>query len=1108
MTDFTSKKVISYDANQYNSTELDVGCQIDNNLVFPILPNSSDFTVGVNKARIDLSTVPLTRSNIPLKFYQLGLKNGTTEHTAYVRQVDGNLNNYVYNISDTFQITKTQYDSAGALTQITSIDVSAYFGSVGFFAVDAFENSYVVGSLTPSSLVYNLFYVFDTNGTVIHNQSYNAVQAMTLARDQRLFIADEADTASQILVYQNQNGLGTVAFTLDQTITRDFNGALLRAIQTVSVDLQIVVGSEANTITLYNSATYSPITTYNEATITQLSSQSAVLSKFDRFMLTSNEVENDFFYGVQPATTLMKNMETDVDFGANPQGQWLETAKMSIVTREGVTLAYGIGIDNHTYTLPYDLATGVLGTASPVNAVNYETCVGAQNNSRIFSNNGAILVGMDMANLNNYNYYQIDGTTFDIGGNPILSWDVQNSTNKITAVGTNNLLYQTSIPIYPKNMVLSAGTNVTQYGVGWNNADASAISALATIDSFSFGTWTPYGFYKTGDKAYQLEALGNAIRVQELQFPTLAVLNTNLIPEANVDFTAGQIPSLCQIPGGYYAVSNGSLTAVQQIFTYSEAGIIQAGISCATVNTTGFFMSCVENAGNRYLIVGAGDLYVFDVTLPNVPSLVLNTTLTPMGYFPQFVKGVAWVDDGVILPYLVTLSSDSAGETVDFNLFKVEFTNNTFSVIGATAFMNIGAYANNTNGLSVLISCGEVFVLRIDQTVEIWNLGLLQQTSTIQPDVAGVSNLIHVFPDISHTYTWIAQTQVASAELLAGVAISWTNPNEIYIVNTAGVAYSGALVNGSYSLSVFANIPTAYASINVVPGASTGYNSKALNFGIANQNPHGVYNTVVEITGCSGNDVSGEFLVQAGTNLISFPTVDITTENFLVPFAIGNLIWSANGEDIFAGNRDIFTTQTFIDAVNVAFLEAYDKFPANTFAEAPVMTLDYTTGLLTLTYSGDYTTVGNGILFNDVLLQLCRFPSVVDTINPALNLLLLKPQSTSTSQTSKSIYLFNKLTDIQFISNTIFVVDSYFGNNNTNQVITSVQVPITDSIDNLGVVLFYQPDFLRTYNMASNNPLQRLQLQINYVYVDGTSYPLLLAPFTNWQCDLKFIRKF
>jgi hypothetical protein len=584
---------------------------------------------------------------------------------------------------------------------------------------------------------------------------------------------------------------------------------------------------------------------------------------------------------------------------------------------------------------------------------------------------------------------------------------------------------------------------------------------------------------------------------------------TNTIPEANVNFASNQIPSLCQIPGGFYAVSNGYLGAEQQqVFLYSESGVIQSGIYCPTVNTTGFYMNCMDYLGDLYLAIGAGELYIVNVNNPTAPVGVFSAPFTPALSPVQYVKSVLWYNDGITLPYLMVQSTDSPGAQT-FNIFKIEFTNNTFAVIATDVFVTLDSYAENTNALNLLQSTGEMFILHQDQSIQIWKLNTLTQTSTINANTAvTTATVFNVLPDISYTYTWVLQTQIASTELLSGLAVSWTNPNEIYITNTVGDVWYGALVNGAYSLIVFPAITTAYQSINTVPSGSGGFNSKALNYGIANQNPHGVYNTITEITGVAKNDVSGEFLLTSGGNLISFPTTDITTENFSVTFVNGNLLWANNGTDIFAGLKDIFYTQTFIDAINAALLEAYNKFPPNTFAEAPVMTLDFVSGLLTLTYSGDYSTVGNGILFNNALLQLCKFPSSIDAVDSSFNLLSLKLLSTSTSQTSRSIYLFNKLSDVNFISNTIYVVNSYFGNNNTNQIITSVQVPISQFIDNVGQVLFYQPNFLRTYTMASNNPLQRLQLQINYVYNDGTNYALTLAPFTNWQCDLKFIRKY
>lgn len=1112
MTDISSKYIVSYSADQYNSTSTDSICQIDQNLVFPILPVSSDFEVAVNKAKIDLSTVPLTRSNIPLKFYQLGMKAGDVEQTAYVRQVGGNTNNYLYNLSTDFQITKSQYSQSGVLTQVSALSVAQYFGTVGFFATDAYENSYVVGSLTSGATTFNLFYIFDTQGNVLFTSSgYSAIQALTLSRDQRVFIADETNLASQILVYSNVNGLGVVNLTLVETITLDFNGDPLRAIQTVCADLQIVVGSETNKVTIYDSATYAPITTYNEAAITQLSSQSAIASKFDRFVLTSNEVINDSFFGIQAGgSTTMVNCETLTNFGTDPQGEWLNTAKMSVVTQNGAGTAYGIGIDNNTYTLPYDFTTGLAGAYTLANGTQVmDTCVGAQQNTHILSSDGdRNLYGMAIDNGDNYTYSLLD-QNFKIGASPPLSWDIQNNSGKITAVGVDNDLYQSSLPIYPKNLMLSRGaTNLDLFGVGWNAQNA--VSVNAQIQTYTT-TWTPRGFYKNGDYAYQLESNGGSIRVQQLQFPNLVINDTYLIPEANVNYADGNTLGFCQIPGGYFAVSNGyaGVTPEQQVFIYSEAGVVQAGVYLPDTNNAlpGWFLACGQNAGEKYLIVGAGNLYVVNVTTPNAPAIILNTQLTPGEYFPQYVKGVQWVD--ATTPYLIVTSAD-APTNPGFNLFKVTFTDLSFSQIdyATTVFINVNTYAYNVNPLSFLQSANEIFILVDDGSVEIWNVGSLLQTSTVYPNV-NTTNVFYVLPDIGYTYEWVLQTQVTSTVTLGGIAVSQTNPNEIYVTATpAGEVYFGALVSGQYTLVPFIAIPTNFTRINVVPSPTAGYNSKAFNYGISGQNPHGVFNSAGQITGVARNDISGEFLIQDGTNLVSFPCLSFATPNFSVTYAAGNLIWANNGEDIFAGNRDIFNTQTLIDAINVAFVEAFDKFPPNTFAEAPVMTLDYATGLLTLTYSGDYTTVGNGILFNNSLLQICKFPSTVDTINPAFNLLLLKPTSTSTTQFNKSIYLFNKLENINFVSNTIYVVNSYFGNNNTNQVLTSIQVPISDQIDNVGQVLYYQPTFLRPYTLASNNPLQRLQLTINYVYNDGTSYQLLLAPYTAWQCELKFVRKY
>jgi hypothetical protein len=175
------------------------------------------------------------------------------------------------------------------------------------------------------------------------------------------------------------------------------------------------------------------------------------------------------------------------------------------------------------------------------------------------------------------------------------------------------------------------------------------------------------------------------------------------------------------------------------------------------------------------------------------------------------------------------------------------------------------------------------------------------------------------------------------------------------------------------------------------------------------------------------------------------------------------------------------------------------------------VSLNFTTGLATLTYSTDYSqSLTKGILMNKNLHQLLYYYSVVDGFNPNYYEVILPVGSTSLLQTSKSLYLFNQLDKILFISNTIFVFGSYFGANNTNNIITDIDVPTNSDgyMNNLGQVVYYQPTFLRPYILNSNIPLSRVQMQIWYSTLDGNQYQLEIVPDGNWNAKLIFCRRY
>lgn len=1139
MTDITGKDNLYYTVQQYNPTDIEQQAEVDVSLVYPLLQTASDYQVSISKARIDLSTIPLTRSNIPLKKYQVGLRSGTTEATAYVRQLGVSVGNYAYNASATGIITKSKYTSTGTTTLEDTIDVSATIKTVGFFCVDDFENFYLAGSATLNANIFDLFVIFDKDGSVLFSNAFYQIRALTIDRQQRIFIAEESPSGSVVLVYSNVNGEGTVALTLVETISQDFNSAPLAEIQTVCADTQIIVGSGANTITFYDGVTFAPLTTFQQEAITQLASPSAVMSSYDRFIVTDNGTANDFFYGIASGgSQSVVNMETGSSFVADV---WTSDSKMAIST-DG--FGYGVGTDGLTWAFTYDKVTGAVGTPFMANSIttvqNIISCQNSAGFGGLFANNsGTTLYAWGSDNFADGNKWYVADTHFTPATNPFVSMDYQDSTGKIIAVSTDNNLFASSLPVLPKQFFVgdynftTFRTNLRQIGVGWNiQGTSNAYSELAT-------SYTPYtnvvtGYYKNGQNAYSLSPneSGN-LAVYKQSLPSQAKTATFPIIEANEFWVQGAPTTFCPAGNGYFAVSNGYYgNAHPQIFIYSETdGSFVSDITLLIMGpNVEYNMDSVTYDAKTYLAITSQErIYIYDITTPASPTLVSGFPFIPASAPIQNVFSLKWVNTPNGIPVLCALSNGTGASSSAQALFVVGFTDDTFSTFepaNSTLIYEGGeVFTTYCNALTSNHYNGELYAMVGTPTasstqVLVFKVDTQTQTSTIT--LTGVANPTAVSfyycpHDASYTYTWTEITQT-TGKLATCVSIGKLNTNSIYILDTSGNAFKGTLTGGNVgSWTAVSGISGTYASMNVYPVAQTVFDGVAYAYGLTTgQTLHGSYlagnNKIVSAT---RNDVSGEFLVSTSSGLVvSLAPTNLATNWSISSIANTYAVWTKNSADIDAGRFDIFTYATLIEAINEAFLEAFSRLPAGTFTEAPIMSLDYGTGLLTLTYSSDYAptpaSISKGILFNAPLIQLCFFNSTVDTIDANLRLLTLKGGSTSTVQGNRSIYQFNQLDKIVFISNTIYVFGSYFGNNNTNNIIQDIDVPTSSAgyMDNVGQVLYFQPSFLRPFMLASNNALQRVQLSVNYVYLDGTQYPLLVAPGNNWSAKLLFPRRY
>jgi hypothetical protein len=365
----------------------------------------------------------------------------------------------------------------------------------------------------------------------------------------------------------------------------------------------------------------------------------------------------------------------------------------------------------------------------------------------------------------------------------------------------------------------------------------------------------------------------------------------------------------------------------------------------------------------------------------------------------------------------------------------------------------------------------------------------------------------------SYTFTTITATGLASQ--MTNFAVSQVNPNYIFATDSAGVIYGGNLNILSINFTALSSLyPNPYSRINTIPTYQGAFDTYAYNYTISSQVASGSYHYDDDvITGVARNAISGEFLIaSSGNELRSFAPQDFSVNWLNTSIPDLNLIFSKNGEDIDVGDVNIYDFNTLVLAINAAFAEAHAKAPAGLFAQAPQISLNFQSGLATMTYSSDYTASPQvGILMNSRMHQLLYFYSLVDNFNPNLFQVVLAPSSTSITQTSKSMYLFNQLDKILFISNTISVFGSYFGQNNTNNIISDFDVPTNEpsyALNNIGNVLYVQPNFLRPFILASNVPLSRIAMQVWYSTLNGEQYPLEIVPQGNWNMKLLFARRY
>jgi hypothetical protein len=1169
-----------------------IQAQIDEKLIYPIIKDASQFQVGLVKSKVPLDTIPLTKSNIPLKAYDITLRKGEAEGSAYVEQVNARENQNFLWKSYEGTISQFTYTKTGTVSSTgVAVNYSQYIPFINQFVVDDFSHIYAIGS-TEQGGISTLFGVFSFQASpvVFYQESFANINCICIDRTTRVFLgAENVDGNDGVYVYQSTPTQTTTTLQLVETITADFNDNPLTDVISVCADINIVVGYDTNKVQIYSSD-YIPIS----SSITlpqdfvQLGTTSAILHDQDTFCLVDEGENIDVIVGIDPTGSCFNVANGNLYF----QGTWAQTSCPRLQTSQQLAIGVGVSPGSLIYSVPNNY------TSDPtiIGSDNYSiTCSDPFNNWYAKGSNGSTLYNIIQSFVGTFNINPM-ASDFQVSStNALIGIDSNKSSNLLYGVGAQDAkLYVSNQPVVPIHLFTSpilegalAGrafqrndyampvnvdqmTYTTQYQAFNNDVSVANFKLLGLYQTTVTGA---VGYIACGVN-YNFAETPNSTRVK------LWSLDANFNETA---FTPTIIPSGSDFqnsPWGYssppiafFPLSTGLNSVLGIMTTKGQCVFYDALDFSALPHMTLQIQASPIGMNFGYAICSVGsNIYYADKN--SITGLYFNpndnvwTTLYPFAelylsdgspFFPQSM----WIDPADVTRIFCV---GTAGDITKLQLFVIKLTDQG----GITTAVVSGPYVNpNEPEPFIDYTVAQKFAFSAPSPQEDLlggdaynlisgsstqkvicipnpasngfdffsyvlgsNFQMSYANSTLNNYQKALTNTIPFVFNIDFTsdgmYTYNTNVPTNLDSSLTSICFSLKHTSTCYATNSSGEIFKGTLVNGS--IQNFTQVPVynddTFQSISVADlqvADSTIYCYRLSNQNLVNTYPLGL----VSVLGLSPNTFTGNYTCctdDTSGNLINFDGNTLLPTNFTTTITNPGCIYTKNSEDVDAGPADIFTYQVLIDAINRAFALAFKRANINQagLINAPTVSMDFQTGLCTLNYDSEYTNSVNGvsystdgIIFNTNLYNLLRFYGQKDTsqyATPGDYLLLLSTGSGtgpfSALQTSKSITTFNRLDKILFQSNSIYVAQSYFGNNQVNQVITDIDVDTSSLVEMEGQWLLYQPNFIRPFILASNNAIDRIQLSVYYSYIDGTSYPLFINPGSGWNVKLDFFRKF
>ena len=326
MTDSCRIPSLYYSAENYNNGITNINASDDKQLVVPLIENgdSQNWQVAIAKLRAPLGTIPLTQANIGLKKYQIILRNGQYEGSAFVRQLNATSGNLCYSLTGTV-LSKYSYTST-VITLVSTQNLSTVCLYPNNVFWDDFLNVYISGS--------------NTNPTpnVLASLPFTNIKSIYIDRNQKVYVSDDTVVGTLVTVYNNNNGVNQVQLSVLGVISTDFAGDILNnSIFVVATDNTIIVGHNTTTISYYTSL-LAPITDYQITNGHQLTAANVLNSDGTLLVVDSSQLADSLF-GTQASEVW--NVET------NTQQTVGTIISHAAITTTGYAFVVG-SIDNFT----------------------------------------------------------------------------------------------------------------------------------------------------------------------------------------------------------------------------------------------------------------------------------------------------------------------------------------------------------------------------------------------------------------------------------------------------------------------------------------------------------------------------------------------------------------------------------------------------------------------------------------------------------------------------------------------------------------------------------------------------------------------------------------